>query len=713
MSIKLDWEVESEGGWAEIGEDAAALAARKRQAKRIRTIIGILLGAGVLVGGVIGFRLYTADQQARSDLRATVTAETAAIRIGDNSAYLDIQQNIGSWREMQSERFSQYQADSSHVKTDGEIETLDMVGGKGRVVVKETVDDRSYNVVWFYQHDNSGWKHVPPEVEYWGWPHDFTSPHYSISYWDEDADFVRKLQDRLEAWWDRACRLTECHQGAVTAPGLLKIRVEPDPLLQIGWAAYDPHTLRVPSPLLGRVPSDGSIDPQLERALAGFVAQYWEKQLLGDAPDDNSDLAWAHDEFRQWLGSAFVPGLPPAPLLTPLAETSGAPAVLTLIDRVKQNQDVVAALRDATGKDVSDLHVLWDRYLTYRLRAEAAMVAGSHAQEALLLYRDPERNGDASTLDVWIGLLNAMPDTITVASTRQVGDLLWAEVHFKRTQAAGENGTPTVATSMTNEPFRLANGRWVHTTATPEEYGSLMVQRGEHMVLHYQSIDAPTVDGLLPVLEQRYGAIVSDIGVTSPPALDFQVSPTISGPGFALSPPSGYPEESPDGIAVWIGSPYSAIYPDEQPLQATLLSILTRDMVVQLVGFQVRPLNESNSLAVAIARWEVARLGLDTTGMSGQAVRPGATPPDTLDALWSQAQDLSTGGEKAVAADALVSLVVEKQGPGAVPALLQNLSAATSMEDWLSRSVGLHAADIEAEWKLRLRALLPNPLQLP
>ena len=35
---------------------------------------------------------------------------------------------------------------------------------------------------------------------------------------------------------------------------------------RLGWAAYDEETLRIPSPLLGRVPVDGAMDPALEHA---------------------------------------------------------------------------------------------------------------------------------------------------------------------------------------------------------------------------------------------------------------------------------------------------------------------------------------------------------------------------------------------------------------------------------------------------------------
>ena len=708
MSIKLDWEVESEGGWNEIGEDEAARLARLRQARRARTTLGVILVLALLIGGGVGIKLYTADQQLRADLRATVGTETSAIRIGDSDAYLAIQESVGSWRQMQADRFNAYQAEKAHIQTDGQIVSLDVDGGKGRAVVREMVDGKAYNVVWFYQHEDDGWKHVPPEVAYWGYARELDSPHYAISYWDEDADFVRRLQERLETWWDNACRLTGCHDGSASAPGQMKIRIEPDPLLQIGWAGYDPNTLRVPSPLLGRVPADGSIDPALDRQLAGYVAQQWERQVLGDPPADHSDLAWAHDEFRRWLVAAFSTGAPPAPLFGPLGDQAGGQALLALIERVKQGQDVPQAIQDVTGKSAADLQVDWGLYLTYRLRAETAMVANNHLQEAVLLYMDSERLGGANAPAPQSLTLNAAPSTISVASTRQVGDLLWAEVHFKSATAAFQSGAVDINTVMIEEPFRLYNGRWVHTIGLPGDFGGDKTETGTHVRLMYKAIDTAAMDGLLPQLEQQYLTIASDLGDADPPPLEVHITTDIGGPGFAFSPPSGYPQESPDGIAIWLGSPYTTTYPDNQPIQTTLVNILTRDIASNLVDFETRPASANNSLGDAIARWEVNHLGIAPAGMSGDPIRPGATPAETLDALWTQSQDYSTNGEKAVAADALIQLVVEKKGPGAIPALIKGLPSASGIDAWLNQSVGLHAADLETEWALRVKAAMPG-----
>jgi len=256
----------------------------------------------------------------------------------------------------------------------------------------------------------------------------------------------------------------------------------------------------------------------------------------------------------------------------------------------------------------------------------------------------------------------------------------------------------------------MVDGRWVHTTALVEEYGEAVTEHTQHITLSYEAIDKPTVEGLLPSLEQQYQAVASDLGISQLPPLQIQISHTVDSASFSISPPPGFPLNSADGIVIWIGSPHSAVYPGDQPLQTSLLNTLTQDMAVQMAGYGTRQSPQATlAMAQAIGRWEVTHLGLTPPDMTDAADQ--SSPPGSLDALWSDENDVGAGHAAAVGADVLIQLIVEKKGPAAIPVLLKALPLSTGMDGWLSQSVGLHSADLEAEWELRLRAALPRASQ--
>jgi hypothetical protein len=420
-------------------------------------------------------------------------------------------------------------------------------------------------------------------------------------------------------------------------------------------------------------------------------------------------MAWAQDEFQSWLVSSFIPDAPPAPILGPLAETSGPQAVMALLGLVKQNDDVVNAARTVTGAEPGDLPFVWDRYLTYRLRAEAALLDGNHATEAIVLYRDPERLIPNALSGTPPEIAAAMPGSIEVTSTRRVGDLLWAETRFKRARSAVDRHGVVIESVMTHEPFRLVGGRWVHTVPLDTDYGDRLEEQSQHIQLGYRTIDAPTVEGLLTDLEQQYMTVVTDLALTQQPNIILEMSPFVYSNAMAISPQPGRPVESPEGVKIWIGSPYSTAYAADVPLREALRGELSRALVVHLVSYEASTLSSDHPLVVAIIQWELKHLGLDTTGLTPELYTQAATPPASLDAEWAEARDGPTRGEVYIGASVLIDLIVEKQGPQALPPLLQNLSSASSMEDWLSRSVGLLALDLEPGWKLRLRAALSQP----
>ena len=133
MSIKLDWEVESEGGWNEVGEDSDALKLRRQHIRRVRNSLIIVLIVMLAVGGIIAYRLITVGRQVRIALESTVAAETSALRIGDREAYLAIQSDMGGWQRIQEQTFDRYQAEATQTEITGQIVQMDISADRAAI----------------------------------------------------------------------------------------------------------------------------------------------------------------------------------------------------------------------------------------------------------------------------------------------------------------------------------------------------------------------------------------------------------------------------------------------------------------------------------------------------------------------------------------------------------------------------------------------------
>jgi hypothetical protein len=59
-----------------------------------------------------------------------------------------------------------------------------------------------------------------------------------------------------------------------------------------------------------------------------------------------------------------------------------------------------------------------------------------------------------------------------------------------------------------------------------------------------------------------------------------------------------------------------------------------------------------------------------------------------------------------VAAKVLLDVLIERYGEEVVARLAPNLSQASSIDDWLYISLGIHTVDIEPEWRERVEAAL-------
>jgi len=630
--------------------------------------------------------------------------------MGDESGFLAAQADIGEWRRLQSIAFDQYRALGDRVDVTGEIRELDITAHQARVVLEEQLDGRHYHVLWFYEHNGGVWQHIPPSPDFWGKQTSSPTPHFDFTYYEEDAALAEALKVRMNGWWETSCQLTQCRAAIpptqVRAAWLprLRVRIEPDPLVRLGWASYDDNTLLIPSPLLGRVAADGSVDPVLLNSIASLLAERWASAIMerfaqaqiAPAPE----LAWLEGELAIWLHQAMSNAAPAHGFFGPLAETYGVGIVLDILlqaPSIAANDSIIPAVESATGAPALSLPVEWDGYLAYRLRSEAALIAQGHTVEATVLYRDPQREAPPFVLDVPLETL-ADPSTIEVISTRSVGELVWAEVRF----AAGDN-----VRRIAFEPFRLADGRWVHTWAEIQDWGALHEDRSANFVLKYYDLDAFATQGLLPTLEQLYGVVSADYGLdpAENPSIRVTVTPTAANADSVSSivrrPFPAEVGQSASEIQIIVPSAYVVIRADGVSVAEHVREVAARELASQLLIRRLEGFPANHPLAVAFLTWEAERIGLDanavrefTIAEQGR-IRP-LWPEDGSGWLAFQTpyQDVDY-----LQARILLDVLVEQHGMQAVPLLLENLPTSANVDDWLSRSLGITHAAIQPAWQ--------------
>ncbi len=735
MGIKLQWELESEGGWNEIGEDPEVLASRLRRNRRIRNIALVALFVLALVGGIVAYRLNRTDRQLHHDLEAAIAAETLALRIGDREAFLSWQLNEGPWRVVQRRLFDQYQAEMDRMTVGGEIVSMDIEANLARVVLREHLDDAPYLRVWFYRYDDdNGWLHIPPRASYWGGTSAKRTAHFDFFYYQEDELLAEALSLRLNGWWETACRMMGC---STVGPPRIKVRIEPDPLAELGWAAYDEQTLLIPSPLLGRIPEQGQVDAQLRLDLADLLAARWAQYFVetefagseppalplpelgalyrGDAPNLfwlHSDVVWLESELQIWLRHAFDDSWPPSGFVDALSTEYPGKFVPDFLAAIRQEGGALPGLETVMGKPVLGLPLDWSNYLTYRLRDEAQLVAQGASADILAPLRDPEFDSRQTSLidDIAVEAL-ALPDTIQIVETHWFDEVLWAEVHFVPVSAVGQSD-PVYLSSY--EPFRFVQGRWVHTAPDLADWGNPQEQRGRQVVLRFYELDAPVAEGLLDTLDETYAQLIADLGITeSRPLITVRVAPFGDAAGSSPLPGApttltGEPGQLPSRLQVIVPSPYVTVLAASEHPQDYVRLTAAREMTQILVsGLTEAYPGSQHPLSVALLRWESKQLGLPDSYLPAlPPIEPGLTPPQSLDRLFESRSTVYYTPQDYIAADLLIEMLIEQYGPDALTPLMQNLPTSQSADAWLFNSLGVHASEVEAEWLARLEIVL-------
>lgn len=453
MGIKLDWEIEAEQ--SEIrsaGEDKDA--ARRRRVARVRLLIFIGVVVVILggVSGVILWRLQQVDAQIEQMLIDTVGAEVAALRIGDRNAFLLVQRSADEgWSNSQEDLFSNYQdlKQEDRIQLTGHVLSTEIDGTRGRVEVQEVIDGIPYAQLWFYWRYVDGWRHVPPDFEFWGTQDSIERERVTVHYYAVDGALAEAVAPRLDEWLTIGCAALEC----VELPAI-EIDIVPDDLVQMGWAAENPWLLRVPSPYLGRARLDVPFSTELQVQIADLIAQ----RLVALGTNNleispSADAEFLRQAVTSWFVGRFAGVDTGSYFVDSLAQNYGEASIGRLLRGLQPTSDISVANQVIGAASLEQANLDWRDFMRWRLQTEQALINARDQANFAALYD----TGDENALSIANGRFNANapiePVTVQAVSLEIDGN---GVAHLR---GLVRLGSPE-ATRDEEVILRLVNGAW-------------------------------------------------------------------------------------------------------------------------------------------------------------------------------------------------------------------------------------------------------------
>jgi hypothetical protein len=447
MGIRLDWEIEAESEHIRgAGEDPESKRRRRRARRRLFIVLLIaLLLVGALVGAVI-LRLRYVDWQIEQLLLDTVDAEVAALRLGDQAAFLAIQRSAtDDWIQRQARAFDEYQLlkREADANLTGRVLDATVDRQRGRVWVEEIINGIPYGRIWFYWRYEDGWRHVPPDYTFWGSLASYTTGSVTVNYQTVDEVVARAVGDGLAGWIASGCAVLGC-----TATPALTVEIVPDETLPIDWSA--PWTLRMPSPFLSAARLDNPFDPAIQAETARKLSEHLVAYVKDWSPAYAADSRYLRAAVVSWLAGRFTGGSSASPLMDTLARSYGDVAITRLVTAAQPDSSI-GVLNTAAGTTaLHQLNVDWRDFLSWRLNLEHELIAARDEAGYLALYD----TGDESVRAQAIGRFNASTRreqrTVVAVQLESSAD----GVPQLRTAVEWEGGV------QENILFRLVDGVW-------------------------------------------------------------------------------------------------------------------------------------------------------------------------------------------------------------------------------------------------------------
>lgn len=444
MGIRLDWEIEAEQDRRQqsAGEDPDAKRKRRRARLRFFLVLFIMLG---LVGGAVGavvLRLRQVDWEVEQQLRDTAAAEVAALRIGDRTAYLNIQRSAtDDWLQQQDANFARYQAlkQSADVNLSGRVIDSAVDGARGRVQIEEIIDGVPYGHAWFYWRYEDGWRHVPPDYTFWGNPDTIEATGVTVRYQAVDEAVAQAVAASVSGWLQTGCGALGCSLPPVV------VEILPNRTLQIGWS--DAGTLQLPSPYATVARLDTPFDADMQMKAATALADHMVGSFNAVYP---TDAYYLRQAMVSWLVKRFAQVETNSFLVSSLANQYGEASVGRLLSALQVNPAAnVGVIAGVTGTSLDAANLDWRDFLTWRLSVENELNSARDQANFLALYDTSDEAARQQALARYTsGAITGAPTVVSVIAERDSA------------------GTPVlravvqIGDQQQDVNFRLVEGEW-------------------------------------------------------------------------------------------------------------------------------------------------------------------------------------------------------------------------------------------------------------
>ncbi|MYD39388.1 MAG: hypothetical protein F4W97_11345 [Chloroflexi bacterium] len=270
--IRFEWEVEADLIDQPDGEDPQRKRNRHRALRRLLILCALLIVACVLGGLALYLRIVQAQNEIAQQLTDTIKVEVAALRIGDRSAYLQIQSGDASWQAAQTALFERVQTlkAANAIELPGDILAMAIEGERARVLVREDVYGLPYARLSFYRREGGLWRHTAPDFSFWGEQQQIESEYAIVTYRDADADFASQLSAELEEWLTAQCEVADCADDAK-----LQVAIAPEAEAALAWQDAGARQALIRSPYLEIVRADTPFDSELAAQLYELIEEHW------------------------------------------------------------------------------------------------------------------------------------------------------------------------------------------------------------------------------------------------------------------------------------------------------------------------------------------------------------------------------------------------------------------------------------------------------
>lgn len=719
MGIYLDWDVESDEGNQQIGEDPRVLAERKRRARRLK--LGVAAGLILLIiGGIVaGVRITQVAHWRREMLTATVEAEMLALRIGDRREFLQGQMNEDAWRAVQRRTFDEFQAIAPRVQMPGEILEMEITRYEARVEVREIIDGEDAVGVWMYEYTDKGWRHVESPAEPWGRQYQISSMGTEFVFFGLDSELAAEVQQLFNEWYVAGTVMTGSDHFPVS-----QVKIEPSQEAQLGWEDRQRSILIIPSERPDGTPIT-TLDSVTRQQIALMVAEAWTQALLGSEPRVGG---WVRDETLAALRHEFDPLSPPSAILGPLSEAFGSDLMPLFVAQIRDRHPAAQSLRFAmTAAAPPDLSgEALEQYTLNYVKAAIAFqqqsAVGSYGNldtATQMAFYDWESDQAGQYPVYSYAYLNPTADleTIEVLGVQQFGEVLWAEMQFTSRSMIVDGGRTDLVELRMYVPFRMVDGCWVMATSMQDaDWGAYGEAQGQYVTLGYHALDDALVATLLSDLDRVYAQTAADFGLAEPPRILLQVRPTL----FHNLPPTAGDE--PRTIQPIIASPHLSACGASTTWRDCVYYQAVNQISLEVLAYQLgKPANSyyyfyypETPVERGLLYWELQRNGSDWDhGLAeglGSGDRAVAHVPTGLAELWPQplyySNDAATDHAWIMALEVLYDVLEDQYGIEAIHALIRTLPEVGSIEDWLTQSLDLSIAEIEPLWRERYQQRL-------